>query len=133
MTTARKQAVRLRDVARYADPEFKASLLAGAEALEAQEVKVTRVMDPEAAAYHARIATHCDRLEAIQERIAKALEQPAKGRWYHFTLGDQHYMIPVEHWPEWDKFLHMMSPDDLGFPEWAVPVEDDVVVTGWEG
>ena len=90
-------------------------------------------MKDRAEAYFSRIAAHCDRLEAIQERIARALEQPAKGRWYHFTLGDQHYMIPVEHWPEWDKFLHMMSPDDPAFPKWAVPVEDDVVVTGWEG
>ena len=91
MTTNEKHAARLRHLRGYIrGDEIKASILAGAEALEGQ------------------------------------------GRWYHYTMLDQHYMIPVEHWIEWDARLHLLPPDDSAFPDWAVPVPDDVVITGVE-
>lgn len=91
MTTARKQAVRLRDVARYADPEFKASLLAGAEALEAQE----------------------------EWRIVKG---------QYLT-----YFIPADRWNDWCAWCRDAEPGEPSaiVPEWAEPVQDDVVITGW--
>lgn len=97
----------------------------GADALEAQEIKVTRVMDPDAAAYHARLALHLDRIEAIYERIARALEPKEQGRWRIMVRGIHGTPFLV---PEADYQQAIESDKLIGTAVYA----EDVVITGWE-
>lgn len=64
---------------------------------------------------------------------AEALE--AQGRWRLIRHFGQSYMIPFERSKEWsDWCLNREAGEYTAIvPEWAAPVPDDVVITGWEG
>lgn len=76
---------------------------------------------------------HCTREdEAALLAGAEALE--AQGRWRASQIGDQAYLVPVDRWADWAAWCKDREPGEYTaiVPDWAVPVPDDVVITGWE-
>jgi hypothetical protein len=63
---------------------------------------------------------------------AEALE--GRGRWRLKTYRYRLYFVPVEHEIAWREFLNDSEPGEYTaiLPEWAKPVPENVVITGWE-
>lgn len=62
---------------------------------------------------------------------AEALE--AQGEWHLHVFRGKRYMVPADKWNEWCTWEENVEPGEYTelVPEWAKPVPEKVIVTGW--
>lgn len=69
----------------------------------------------------------------LDQAIAGAEALEREGAWRAGHYHGQNYLIPVGREHEWQRWCDNREPGEYTsiVPEWAVPVPDDVVITGW--
>lgn len=110
MTDAQKHAARLREQV-------------------AQREKLAEKYDKTGLIEHAAML-----LEPIPSLLAGASALEAQGRWRAGYYAGRNYLIPVGREDEWQAWCDNRETGEYTaiVPDWAEPVPDNVVITGWE-